>query len=330
MSSPLSDEHAARLKAIGLDLNTRRDPKDDAHWDRMCANLADYREEHGHCYVPHRYRSKEVGNLGDWVWRMRKDGAEGKLSVAREAKLTKLGFDFRKKSSMEQRSNEKWEKQFKELLEYKTSHGEYPRFGKNTRLGGWYRRQQILYNNGKLSRDRVERLRGAGFDLDILKGGAKAGDNVGSKSQQWNEMYGQLVLFFEDHGHCDIGEDNPRLKTWLGAMQNSSELTKVQKHQLMLLKALKDGSEKYSMKCAHPEGCEKFAVAKGRCHSHFPKPTCNATGGVEPNERCTETISMSEHPDNSTEAKQPEEVSLDFWYNYKQMLEDKWDDRLEE
>ncbi|KAL7527195.1 hypothetical protein ACHAWF_002073 [Thalassiosira exigua] len=86
ISRPLSDERMARLEAIGLDLSEKAIPR----WDKMYADLVDYKEKHGDCYVPYHYKSEGHGNLGVWVCSQKVTKREGQMSSAKELKVSAL------------------------------------------------------------------------------------------------------------------------------------------------------------------------------------------------------------------------------------------------
>jgi superfamily II DNA or RNA helicase len=76
-----------QLEELGFAWDSR-----EAFWDRMYAELEQYRREHGNCNVS--ARSKEHGQLGDWVSNQRALYRRGQLSSTRKARLDALGFDW--------------------------------------------------------------------------------------------------------------------------------------------------------------------------------------------------------------------------------------------
>ncbi|KAL7554781.1 hypothetical protein ACHAWF_018588, partial [Thalassiosira exigua] len=206
---PLSDERAARLKSIGLDLTARDRTRHDAKWEGMYAKLVDYKEERGDCYVPNSYVSERHGYLGKWVCRMKSEKKKGKLSNAKEAKLAKLGFDFRQNFQWERRDNEQWDARLKELIEYKAVHGRNPTTSKKNKsqsLGVWCKQQQNLFSKGNLRQDRLDRLKDSGFSFDMRQ--CKA------LKEEWDGRFEELVQNKSTHDGRDPSRTEGDLGRW--------------------------------------------------------------------------------------------------------------------
>jgi len=62
-------------------------------WEHLFARLVAYRSEHGDCDVPSRWETDAA--LGRWVATQRMQRIRGRLESAREARLTRLGFNWR-------------------------------------------------------------------------------------------------------------------------------------------------------------------------------------------------------------------------------------------
>ncbi|EJK44815.1 hypothetical protein THAOC_36615 [Thalassiosira oceanica] len=178
-----------RARSGGTDPKPRGDVLEQ-NWNNRCAELAAFKEEHGHCNVPTGARQeldalgfdseggrrdqkwndrcdelaaykakhgdcnvpKSQGSLGRWVNDQRKLQKKGKLPEERFKKLEELGFDWSPLGTT-------WEESFDELMEYQRAHGDcnVPR-GHET-LGSWVHNQRTLKKKGKLPKERVEKLK---------------------------------------------------------------------------------------------------------------------------------------------------------------------------
>jgi hypothetical protein len=86
----LSPERFARLSEIGFAWECPAPPG--VSWEQRLAQLAAYKERHGHCNVPHEW-SEDPG-LGQWVATQRKNRKQGRLTPERVRQLLQLGFQW--------------------------------------------------------------------------------------------------------------------------------------------------------------------------------------------------------------------------------------------
>jgi superfamily II DNA or RNA helicase len=150
-------------------------------WEFWFGLLQTYKEQHGHCRVPKGYKTNGF-NLGHWVNNQRR--RQDQLSLARIQQLDELGFVW-------DAHIEAWEEGFDALSAFKEQHGHcrvpkaHQTNGSN--LGIWIATQRRKQN--QLSSDRKRRLDDLGFVWDAL-------------TEQWEEGFGALSAFKEQHGHC--------------------------------------------------------------------------------------------------------------------------------
>uniref|UniRef100_A0A7S4MDK8 Helicase-associated domain-containing protein n=1 Tax=Odontella aurita TaxID=265563 RepID=A0A7S4MDK8_9STRA len=89
----LTEGRVASLEGLGFEWETL-----DKAWERRLAELASYREQHGHCDVPYVY--DENRQLGHWVrnqrtqFSLRRAGKRHRLTEYRLNKLENLGFSW--------------------------------------------------------------------------------------------------------------------------------------------------------------------------------------------------------------------------------------------
>ncbi|SMQ86975.1 Superfamily II DNA or RNA helicase [Bacillus sp. OV166] len=81
----LSQERIERLNELGFIWD-----KLESQWEERFRELTEFRNETGHCLVPHRY--KENPSLGRWAGTQRNDYIKDKLSQGRIERLNELGF----------------------------------------------------------------------------------------------------------------------------------------------------------------------------------------------------------------------------------------------
>ena len=159
----LSTERQALLNEIGFlwesELLARK-------WDEMHRQLLDYRNIHGDCEVPSRW--KENPQLANWVSNQRTRKKQNLLSQEEHSSLNQLGF------SWELRERGTWEDRFEEVVAYRNLHGDcnipttYP---ENPKLGRFVNATRVQNNRGTLSPERKRRLDEIGFVWQIRRRG---------------------------------------------------------------------------------------------------------------------------------------------------------------
>jgi hypothetical protein len=174
----ISQDRFKKLNDIDFEWNPH-----DSYWDRMFAELNDFKIENGNCRVPAIYRkSKE---LGIWVSNQRSFYKRRKLSQDRIKKLESIGFDW-------EPFDNKWEKMFEELKNFKSAFGhiDIPQRDKTfKKLGVWLNVQRIKYSSNKISEDRAKRLELLGIEWSPLD---KSWDDMFQKAIQYKLINGNL------------------------------------------------------------------------------------------------------------------------------------------
>uniref|UniRef100_UPI00214BFF36 helicase associated domain-containing protein n=1 Tax=Chlamydia suis TaxID=83559 RepID=UPI00214BFF36 len=203
----LAEDRIERLEEIGFVWRVLKEA-----WEENFLELKRFREEHGHCKVPHRYPQNP--QLASWVRNQRTDFKEGKLAEDRVARLEEIGFvwDVLK---------EVWEENFLELKRFREEHGHCKvptRYPQNPFLGVWVSHQRAGFKEGKLSEDKIARLKELGFVWDVFE-------------EVWEKNFLELQRFREEHGHCKVPQrypQNPDLGSWASVQRKtfkSSELS---------------------------------------------------------------------------------------------------------
>ena len=159
-------------------------------WEEMFSSLCNFKRENGHCNVPQQYPLNQ--QLGSWVSTQRSKFNKGNLSQDRQKKLEDIGVIWDPHTAA-------WEEQFAELIKFIEVHNhsnvpkEYP---KNPALGAWISKQRKLFNQNKLSTERIERLE-------------KIGMLWNPRLSRWDKNYNELASFKSQYGHFNILKVHP-------------------------------------------------------------------------------------------------------------------------
>ena len=145
-----TEERKALLDGIGFNWHSA---VGDRKWQRMYAELRQYKTEHGSADIPSR--CKNPPKLASWVMRQRERRKKGAISEDEIHLLDELGFTWKS------RDVGRWEDRLEEVARFKAKHGhcniplKYP---ENPKLGHFVNNMRSQRNSGKLSRDRIAKL----------------------------------------------------------------------------------------------------------------------------------------------------------------------------
>eukprot|EP00980_Cylindrotheca_fusiformis_P006910 scaffold1442_cov128-Cylindrotheca_fusiformis.AAC.31 len=264
----LTEGRRKRLEEVGFAWSAREVEKGtevarvtrntyDDQWDIMFDKLKEYKEVHGDCLVPKRY--KENPKLGTWVDTQRvqfkklqkilaskgknteptieappAEFAEaaakplvGRLTEDRIQRLQSIGFVWSLRDD--------WQKHYEELKAYKAEFGHCnvpARYEKNRRLGIWVSAQRQQYKimrqmpesakarrSAPLTEERIGLLNDIGFTWTI-----RSRDTFG---ESWNQRFEELKEFKRIHGHCLVPSrysESPELGVWVGTQRTQYRL----------------------------------------------------------------------------------------------------------
>ena len=96
----------------------------------------------------------------------------GSLAQDRIDRLSSIGFKW---ALVQIGPSAPWETRLSELLKYKAKHGDCDVPRSQGQLGTWVNNQRFNYKKSKLSRDRIYRLNGIGFEWTPGKGRSRKG-----------------------------------------------------------------------------------------------------------------------------------------------------------
>jgi hypothetical protein len=165
---------ASSLEALSLDNAALLKPE---KWDDRFQELLKFKEEFGHCLVPHRWSQDKV--LARWVKRQRYQfklkahGQRSTLTEKRRQALEKVGFVWSSHHAI-------WDEKLQELKEFTRHHGHAnvpSKYPQNRQLSIWVRSQRRQYKllgetdaKGKhrshMTKERYHQLRDLGFDFN--------------------------------------------------------------------------------------------------------------------------------------------------------------------
>jgi hypothetical protein len=212
----LKTERLRRLEKIGFIWTLREMPT----WDAMFYELFEFRKRYGHCEVP--YGWPEDPKLANWVANQRrrryKNDAVGKERVKR---LEEIGFRWQVAPY--------WEDRFSELARFKNAHGHCdvtpPNRPEDLTLRNWVKLQRARRKEGRLSKNRVERLDKLGF--------------VWNRSYPtWEKMFSLLLQYKKEHGNCDVPNvwpENPPLGRWVSSQRYLRKKNKLKEDRVRRL-----------------------------------------------------------------------------------------------
>ena len=99
---------------------------------------------------------------------------------------------------------EQWNKMYSLALEYYKEYGDlnvpqsYKTKNEGIKLGSWIANQRYAYNNGKLKKERIEKLEQIGMLWSALESTRK------SYETKWNEMYAQALKYLGENDNVNI------------------------------------------------------------------------------------------------------------------------------
>ena len=93
----LSEERRQRLEALGFVWDAKK-----SGWEKMFAQLVQYKNQHGHCNV--KAECSENPPLGHWVSKQRRDKRTGLLSEDRQYRLETIGLPWEARGAKSERA----------------------------------------------------------------------------------------------------------------------------------------------------------------------------------------------------------------------------------
>jgi len=205
----LTDERVSTLEKIGMVWSVP-----DYLWEENYAAAVRYHRENGDLNVPARYVDSEGIKLGQWITNLR-NTRKGTRSNCRDltdeqmARLDLLGMIW------ESKYEKQWNDAFQAFCDYYKINGTFEipvayKTESGIALGAWIRHQRNVYAQGKLSDERISRLRNVGFTLE--------------KIDPWEEKYQLAKAYFEEHGNLNVPAQYVVNGVWLHKWLNEQKL----------------------------------------------------------------------------------------------------------
>ena len=182
----LTQQQIDRLDALGMEWDGRLD----LAWKRAFAMAETYYQEHGNLFVPNRYKAKDGFALGQWISVRRQKYLDGELTAEQIQQLESIGMAWDTVSA-------RWEKGYAEATAYYAANGNLEVPSKyvtpsGVALGSWISTQRRLYQEQKLSADKIDRLEKIAMDW------------TDSHDRSWQKYYTAAVQYRQAHGNLDI------------------------------------------------------------------------------------------------------------------------------
>ena len=194
--------------------------KRDEQWNARFKELLDYRSEHGDCDVPNRQ-----GKLGKWVSKQRTAYTTDSLAQDRIDRLSSIGFRW----TLGRRYDEQWKARFKELLDYRSEHGDCNVPQGQGKLGEWVHHQRTAYAAGSLEQERIDRLNGIGFKWALKEA---------APIVPWETRFNELVQYKAKHGNYVFPRRQGSLGTWVLHQRQQYKKGKLSKDRIDRLNSI--------------------------------------------------------------------------------------------
>ena len=205
----LNEERISRLDELGMVWNVF-----DYQWEENYAAAVRYHKEHGDLDVPIKYVDSSGFRLGHWLANLRtkrKNDANA-LTDEQISRLDALGMIW------EDRLDKQWNDAFKALCDYYDKYHslKVPRDYKTENgliLQMWLGTRRRRYKTGKLSEERIEKLKSIGFEFEM--------------TDTWESRFQLAKEYYDKYGNLKIPSDYVingfKLRPWLTAQKRNAE-----------------------------------------------------------------------------------------------------------
>ncbi|CAB9508978.1 helicase [Seminavis robusta] len=257
----MSDERRSNLESIGFVFENTQQERSNHQWESYYKKLYNaklYEQQHAASIVGGQnnvlampsqtqppttlLEPNEDRALQHWVAAQRQHFKKGTLSAERKAKLDQLpsGFSWKMKKEYKPRSgNDKvWQSGYEKLVEFHKRHNHVnvpKRPNANRPLWEWVYSQRKVYNEGRLTQDRIELMEQLGMVWDTDMGQV-------IRDQQFNAKYEQAKAFYHKHGHLEVPRSgrsgNSTLVKWLVRQREQLKNNRLDETRRDMLSAL--------------------------------------------------------------------------------------------
>ncbi|KAG7358180.1 helicase domain protein [Nitzschia inconspicua] len=220
---PYSSKRAEKLDSIGfvwtLDAEDLfHQTRDDETWNKTVYRLKEYKQQHGHVNVPHKYNDGQRPHLGTWVSHQRKNYREyqntnysvGLITKERIEILESLGFEWNPERKDE--FEDAWMSQFKAMKtfvkNYNTTKVSHNLVGYNSSIAitlNWAHKQRVLYNQYLMNKpstitpQQIDLLNSIDFAWNLTKK---------TSHEKWIHEYFKLYCHHFQHNNTIISQSS--------------------------------------------------------------------------------------------------------------------------
>ena len=206
-SSHLTPEHIAQLDALGMVWDVC-----DYVFERYYHAAVMYYQEHGDLNCKSDYVTSDGVKLGAWLRNLRSRYIKDKefLSDEQFQMLNSIGMRWGNKYDLQ------WDEVYEELCEYYRIHKNVLiptayKTEKGTLLGKWIRRQADANAKGKLTSERIEKLKKVGFVFESV--------------DAWEEKFQLAKTYSDEHqGKLNVPQSYVVNGVWLNKWLNEQKL----------------------------------------------------------------------------------------------------------
>jgi hypothetical protein len=237
----LSDEQINALQSIRYDLDAKGKEKERARWIEMFENVKSFKTENDSWP---KFGVKGIeGKMYNWCQAQRQaqagthsGGKRKPLQQWQVDKLESIGFHWAKSDV----NDEQWEQNFSEFKKHVDPNGNLslPSMinGEHNLLYRWFFNQRIAFKENKVSKERLERFREIGIDLNEF-------ENETSRDgfTKWANRTREIAAFIQDNGdYPKAGKDRLQSNLYqsLARTKRAFKNNELSERQLELLSEL--------------------------------------------------------------------------------------------
>lgn len=222
-SGTLKNKEKIILEQLGFQWQIRKRGKNRYTFQDYYDEIRIFYNKYQHFYPHSQYTVREDMELGQWVSRIRSYYKNHTLQLDQEEKLNAINFPFESNDDFD------WDDRYKELESYKEKYGHcnvpkveigtvYQNIFRRSGFGLWVDNQREHYRNGKLSKERIEKLEMLGFQWEY---------NI-----NWEKKFSMFEDYVKQTGNpnpvrVDKNDPNYMIINWL-----YNQIAEYKKHKL--------------------------------------------------------------------------------------------------
>ena len=200
--------------------------KRDDDWNYIYSLAVEYRNKYGNLIIPSSYITEQGVNLGRWISTQRNLYKNNRLSEERVKKLEEIGMVWTV-------CDQKWEEMYKLAQKYHEENGnlliikEY--VIEEKKLGSWIYKQRSLYQEKKLSEERIKKLEKIGMVWDV-------------HDEKWEEMYDLAKKYYLKYNNLLIKDyviiNGVKLGRWIRYQRKQYKARKLSEERIKKLEEI--------------------------------------------------------------------------------------------